>query len=210
MKTLSIVTLWWNRLDLLPDYKKVVGASCANEIIIIDNGSEPPFECDEFKIIRNATNRGFSRGCNQGLRAATSDVVLFLNNDIKPSSVRKWGKELLEKVGKGVLVGANMRSDAHTIVDGVKIPYLDGWCIAGMKDDLLELGGWDESYLEPSYYGDNDLCLRATHNGFKLMEVDLPIHHIVNGTSKVFDLSKVTPSNYMKFAAKVRKMRRAK
>ena len=165
MKTLSIVTLWWNRLDLLPDYKKVVGASCANEIIIIDNGSEPPFECDEFKIIRNATNRGFSRGCNQGLRAATSDVVLFLNNDIKPSSVRKWGKELLEKVGKGVLVGANMRSD---------------------------------------------LCLRATHKGFKLMEVDLPIHHIVNGTSKVFDLSKVTPSNYMKFAAKVRKMRRAK
>lgn len=210
MTTLSIVTLWWNHLDLLPDYEKVIDASCANEVIIIDNGSEPPFECDTFKVIRNASNRGFSRACNQGLRAATSDVVLFLNNDIKPSSDRKWGEELLDKIGKGILVGAQMRSDAHTSVDDILIPYLDGWCLAGMKDDLLELGGWDESYLEPSYYGDNDLCLRATEKGFGLMQVNLPIYHMGNVTSKIFDLSKVTATNYTKFAASVRESRREK
>jgi len=210
MKTLSIVTLWWNHLDLLPDYEKVVDASCANEVIIIDNGSEPSFECDAFKVIRNTTNRGFSRACNQGLRAATSDVVLFLNNDIKPTTERNWGEELLDKIGQGILVGAQMRSDAHTAVDGILMPYLDGWCLAGMKDDLLELGGWDESYLEPSYYGDNDLCLRATEKGFGLMRIDLPIHHIGNTTSKIFDLSKVTPANYAKFAASVREARRKK
>jgi GT2 family glycosyltransferase len=210
MKTLSIITPWWNHLDLLAEYKKVIEASCANEVIVIDNGSEPPFECESFNVIRNETNRGFSRACNQGLRAATSDVVLFLNNDIRQSFDRKWGEDLLDKVAEGILVGAHYRNSAHTAVDGIPNPYLDGWCIGGMKQDLLDLGGWDESYAEPSYYGDNDLCLRATVKGFLLMPIDVPIYHTGNTTSKIFDLSKVTPANYAKFAERVREYRRAK
>lgn len=210
MKTLSIVTPWWNHLDLLDDYLKVVFVSGANEVIVIDNGSEPPFECEMFTVIRNNTNRGFSRACNQGLRAAKSDVVLFLNNDIRPSFDRTWGDELLERVESGILVGAHYRNDAHTMVDGMPNPYLDGWCLGGMKQDLIDLGGWDENYAEPSYYGDNDLCLRATSKGFLLMPIDLPIYHTGNTTSKILDLSKVTPANYAMFAARVRESRRMK
>jgi len=210
MKTLSIITPWWNHLDLLADYKNVIEASCASEVVIVDNGSEPPFECEAFKVIRNETNRGFSRACNQGLRAAKSDVVLFLNNDIRLSLDTKWGQELLNKVANGILAGAHLRNDAHANVDGIGNPYLDGWCLAGMKCDIMALGGWDESYAEPSYYGDNDLCLRAQEKGFKLIQVDVPIYHISNTTSKIFDLSNVTPSNYAKFAARVRESRRAK
>jgi len=212
MKTLSIVTAWWNHLDLLPDYKKVIDESCADEVIVIDNGSEPAFECDQFKVIRNNTNRGFSRANNQGLRAAKSDVVLFLNNDIRSTVVgfRIWSPDLLYNVGKGILVGAQLRNDAHTMVDGIAMQYLDGWCLAGMRQDLIDLGGWDESYLEPSYYGDNDLCLRAQKAGMQLIQVDLPIIHASNTTSKIFDLSGVTPANYIKFASKVREWRRVK
>lgn len=211
MKTLTIVTPFWNHQELYTEYKNVITASCADEVIVVDNGSEPPLEVKEpDRIIRNVTNRGFSRACNQGLREAKSDIVLFLNNDIRPTSDRLWGNELIDTVEHNVLVGMNICKGAHTAVDGVPVPYIDGWCLAGMREDLIALGGWDESYAEPSYYGDNDLCARAVDKGFKLLQVDLPIYHLSNQTSKIFDLSKVTPANYAIYAERVRRMRSAK
>jgi GT2 family glycosyltransferase len=55
--------------------------------------------------------------------------------------------------------------------------------LAGMRSDLLDLGGFDESYSEPSYYSDNDLCLRARAAGMTLREVRVGLRHMVNGTS---------------------------
>jgi len=57
------------------------------EIIVIDNGSEPAFKPPfsgfiETKLIRNETNLGFPVAVNQGIRAATGDVVILLNNDV--------------------------------------------------------------------------------------------------------------------------------
>ena len=70
------------------------------------------------------------------------------------------------------------------MIDGESFPYLDGWCLLGMTEDLRELGGWDETYEEPSYYGDNDLCLRARFEGMTLREVPCGIHHKGGATSQ--------------------------
>lgn len=211
MKTLTIVTPFWNHPELIPEYIRVIDRSGAVEVIVVDNGSEPPIKLSSsITIIRNITNRGFSRACNQGLWAAKSDIVLFLNNDIRPTSNRPWGNELIDAVEPHVLVGMNIVKGSHTQVDGIAVPYIDGWCLAGMKDDLIALGGWDESYAEPSYYGDNDLCARASNEGYELKEVDLPIYHLYNQTAKVFDLHEVTPANYAKYAARIREMRKVK
>jgi GT2 family glycosyltransferase len=46
-----------------------------------------------------------------------------------------------------------------------------------MRNDLLDLGGFDESFEEPAYYSDNDLCFRARLEGMTLREVRAGIHH---------------------------------
>ena len=212
---LSVVTPWWNHPELLPDYASVVNAGQPDEVIVIDNGSSPEFEPAGIEphtiVIRNRTNRGFSRACNQGLAAATGDAVLFLNNDVQLTEERDWVADLADAIRpvmrSGVLVGARLRNDAHTQVDGENIPYLDGWCLAGMREDLIELGGWDEEYAEPSYYGDNDLCARATARGFELVQVDLPIQHLENVSTKNMMLGEVTLRNYARYAERVRGLR---
>ena len=57
-----------------------------NTIFIIDNGSTDAslnkVELNKkIKIIRNKTNMGFSRACNQGFKLSTSSYVLLLNPD---------------------------------------------------------------------------------------------------------------------------------
>ena len=64
-----------------------------------------------------------------------------------------------------------LRYDNHAKVDDQSLPYLDGWCLAGMREDLLELGGFDESLEEPAYYSDNLLCLEARAHGMTLRDV---------------------------------------
>lgn len=60
------------------------------EVVLVDNGSRDGtgdllarLEGD-VTIIRNAENLGFSRACNQGAAAASTELILFLNNDTEP------------------------------------------------------------------------------------------------------------------------------
>lgn len=163
-KRITVVTPWWNHRDLERDYWAAISQVDA-QVIVVDNGSDPPLP----NALRLETNMGFAYACNRGLEAARSEAVLFLNNDIAPAG-GDWLAGIRAALEPGVLVGANLRNDPHAAVDGVPFPYLDGWCLAGMRDDLLELGGFDESFDEPAYYGDNDLCLRARAAGMTLRE----------------------------------------
>jgi GT2 family glycosyltransferase len=209
---LSVVTPFWNHLDLLPGYyAPAINAGKPDEVIVIDNGSDPPFEpvgLDPLTVvIRNKTNRGFSRACNQGMWAASGDAVLFLNNDIQLDGAGEWCAALKAVMRPGVLVGARLRDDYHTTVDGELVPYLDGWCIGGMRDDLIELGGWDEGYAEPSYYGDNDLCVRATAAGFDLVQIKLPLFHLESVTARPLRLNEVMQANRARYVQRVRSTR---
>jgi len=206
--SLSVVTPWWNHLELLHAFATCMNYGQPDEVIVIDNGSTPDFEPVGIEpltvVIRNPTNRGFCRACNQGLWVATGDAVLFLNNDIRPISKARWADTVKAALEPGVLVGARLRNDAHTQVDGQSVPYLDGWCIAGMRDDLLKLGGWNETYAEPAYYSDNDLSVRAVAAGMTLKAIDLPIAHIENASIANMDLSAVVPANHARYCALVR------
>lgn len=208
---LSIVTPWWNHLDLLPAYAACVNYGQPDEVVVIDNGSEPEFEPAGIEcftvVIRNPTNRGFCRASNQGLRSSTGDAVLFLNNDVCPISKAPWAEQVKAALEPGVLIGARLRNDAHTQVDGRNVPYLDGWCVGGMRDDLLSLGGWDEGYAEPAYYSDNDLSVRAVAAGMTLKTIDLPIAHLENASIQGMDLSGVVPANRQRYRELVRAAR---
>lgn len=205
---LAVVTPWWNHLELLPGWFDAVNVDGVSLVAVVDNGSQPPFpempQSSKLVVFRNERNRGFSRACNQGLDlVADHDAVLFLNNDVIRLRDRPFD-HLRDELARGVLVGAELKSPPHTAVDGRVIPYLDGWCLAGMVGDLIAIGGWDETFEEPSYFGDNDLCLRARQAGMRLVAADVGLRHISNVSSRLMDVSGVSARNYQRYAARVR------
>ncbi len=207
--SISVVTPWQDHPELANDYIKAVLGENVHEVIIVDNGSDPPVEgfagWRGSKILHLDENVGFCPANNIGLEAATGDAVLFLNNDVA-LGVPGWLEAIRAELAPGVLVGANVRMDDHTIVDGQPIAYLDGWCIAGMKEDFEKLGGWDETYLEPAYYSDNDLCFRARQAGMRFTAVNPPLIHLLNRTAgpPVGHVTQVTQANYQLFSQRVR------
>jgi GT2 family glycosyltransferase len=50
------------------------------EVIVVDNGSRG-VRAEGVRVIRNAENIGFVGACNQGIGAATGELVLLLNDD---------------------------------------------------------------------------------------------------------------------------------
>ncbi len=177
MTSITVVTPWVDQLRLAREYWAAIRTEDC-EVLVIDNGSNPPLP----NAIRLDYNSGFSHASNVGLNLARTDAVLFLNNDIfatKPG----WLEPIREALETGVLVGPVIRDDPHGSVDGEPMPYLDGWCLAGMTDDLLELGGFDEDYAEPSYFSDNDLSFRARLAGMTLREARTSVCHLASQTS---------------------------
>ncbi len=77
--TVAIVTPWHEHRELWPDYEVALSVANADELWIIDNGSQPPLD---FATLRLDRNTGFCGGCNAGLHATQSLAVVFLNNDV--------------------------------------------------------------------------------------------------------------------------------
>jgi GT2 family glycosyltransferase len=132
---------------------------------------------------------------------------VFLNNDIRMTR-RTWLAELVHAVEPGVLAGP-LRIDPHAWVDGQPIPYLDGWCLAGMAEDLSNLGGFDETLEEPAYFSDNLLCLEARVAGMTLREVHVGLFHMGSRTSlpgENPEVHAVTARNREKYMARARQV----
>jgi len=201
MTSITVVTPWLNHRELERDFWAALRTEDC-EVIVVDNGSEPPLP----NAWRLDWNSGFSHASNVGLGLARTDAVLFLNNDVFASRPG-WLEPIREALAPGVLVGPVIRYDTHGDVDGQQMPYLDGWCLAGMRDDLLELEGFDESYEEPSYFSDNDLSFRARLAGMTLREVRTSICHKASqtsGGSSGFGVQRVLDANAVRFASVVR------
>jgi GT2 family glycosyltransferase len=177
MTTITAVVPWLAHRDLERDFWAAMRVADV-EVLVIDNGSEPPLP----NAYRLDENVGFSRACNIGLELAQTDAVLFLNNDIVATE-RDWIEPIRAALEPGVLVGASLRRHPHGDVDGIPMPYLDGWCVAGMTDDLRDLGGFCEDLEEPAYFSDNLLCLEARAAGMVLREARVGLRHLENRTA---------------------------
>jgi GT2 family glycosyltransferase len=198
--TITAVVAWLNHRELERDFWAAMRAANL-DVIVVDNGSEPPLP-NGWRLDENA---GFHRACNLGLELARTDAIVWLNNDIRMTSP-DWVDGIRGGLEDGVLVGASLRYDRHGDVDGQTLPYLDGWCLAGMRADLLELGGFDESFDEPAYFGDNDLCLRARAAGMALREVRVGLEHLTNRTSDddIAGRTAASRANRERFVARAR------
>ena len=189
MTIISIITPWLNGLHLLPDYARAVEG--ANQVIIVDNGSEPVTaqglreyaNASGATVIRNDTNLGFAFANNQGYAAATGEIVIFLNSDVAIEA--PWLDLVRRDVQPGALSGPSLQ---RQLVYGMWLPYVEGWCIAGRRAAWEALnywptplafndGPWDAAAYPGPYWEDNDLCLRALESGLNLAQTAWPVRH---------------------------------
>jgi len=200
----SIIMLCWNNSQFTKD--------CVNrlyevtpegfELILIDNNSkdntweviqELQKKYPNIQAIRNKENKGFAKGCNQGLKIAKGEYICYLNNDIIP----QWGWlermiDCLENNSKVGIVGArlyfNQNDKGIWNIQHAGITFKNGEPehIGRYQEDKLvrsigveeveattgacmlvrkKLAKFNENYIR-GYYEDVDLCLKARELGY--------------------------------------------
>src|SRR5437764_11680548 len=111
----SIITPWLDHPEFIEDYERAMQGGGV-EVIIIDNASasanalllQQMVQRLGGKYVRNEENRWFSAANNQGLAAASGDIILFLNNDI--AATPGWLDAVRADVGGGALWGPTLRT----------------------------------------------------------------------------------------------------
>jgi GT2 family glycosyltransferase/Flp pilus assembly protein TadD len=188
------------------------------ELILVDNGStdETPAYLESLKgrpgparvvVVRNERNVGFPAGCNQGIRQAQGEQLLFLNNDTVVAE--GWLEGLLACLRSAPDVGlagavSNGVPEPQRVVppeqdvrlldetaarrqrefagQGLDVPRLSGFCFVGRRAVLEQVGGFDERY-GLGFFDDDDLGLRVRRAGCKLrVALDVFVHHFGSRT----------------------------
>jgi GT2 family glycosyltransferase/glycosyltransferase involved in cell wall biosynthesis len=201
----SVVIPNWNGRDLLEKYLPSVIEAMAgnprNEIIVVDNGStdgSADFVRARFPTVRLLAlprNLGFGGGSNAGFRAASNDIVVLLNSDMRVAP--DFLAPLLEGFGRPDVFAVSCQiffSDASKKREetgltqgwwengGLRVRHYDedrvhdlypcfyggGGSCAFDRRKFLELGGFDE-LLRPFYLEDADLGYLAWKRGWRVL-----------------------------------------
>jgi O-antigen biosynthesis protein len=215
----TVVIPTWNARELLepylPSVVEALRGNPDNEIILVDNASidgTTSFVRERFpevKVLELERNHGFGGGSNAGFRAASNDIVVLLNNDMRVEP--DFLQPLLEGfAGDGVFsvscqifftdptrrreetgLSQGWWQDGslrvrHRIDEGVTSLYPcfygGGGSTAYDRAKFLELGGFDPLF-EPFYLEDTDLGFLAWKRGWKVLyEPRSIVYHEHRGT----------------------------
>ena len=157
------------------------------EILVVDDGSDD----DTASIARrhpqarllSIPHGGLSTARNEGLRAATGDIVAYLDSDAYPS--RSWARYLvlgLEEGRLGGVGGPNLppAGDAptahcvsrapggpsHVLLSDDRAEHVPGCNMAFRRDVLAEVGGFDPAFVTAG--DDVDVCWRIVERGWDI------------------------------------------
>jgi GT2 family glycosyltransferase/Flp pilus assembly protein TadD len=213
------------------------------EMILVDNGStdETPSYLELIRarpgpervvVIRNADNKGFPAGCNQGLAAAEGQYIVFLNNDVVVTP--NWLEALIkvaEQEGRDVgMVGpvTNYAPDPQRVsapygselgrleafaesysaqfADRI-LPFarLTGFCLLARRVALDMAGGAFDEGFGLGFFDDDDLCIRVRQAGFRLLVAQgVFVHHFGSRTFSALGINckALLENNLAKFADK--------
>ena len=202
---ISIIVPAYNQQDMTYEcVSRVLDHTKDFEIILVDNGSEPPIKPPftgfaGLTIIRNEENRGFPAAVNQGIKAAKGDIIILLNNDVIVTD--GWADKLTHYLNNYGIVSPvtnycagvqavecnyqtteEMEKFAADITEDYKgevqdVNFVIGFCMAFQKSLYDELGEFDES-MWPASGEEIDFCFRARANGHKVGIVkEVFVHH---------------------------------
>lgn len=190
------------------------------ELILIDNGSNEEtkkylagLDCLDYTLITNKENKGFSYGCNQGIKIAKYDYICFLNSDTLLSP--NWLGKLMRgfKYSKDVgIVGPSTchcatiqspqvwkdfktasQQKVNEISDMVGEGYVEtmvvGFCFIFQKRVFNKIGVFDHKRYGIACHEDIDLVWRAAKAGFKsIWSKGSYVHHFGNRTTREMGL----------------------
>ncbi len=215
LRKVSIVVVSYNGLHeaTRPCLESVFGKTACPEyeVIVVDNHSsdgtvdylkrmaarEPRLKC-----VFNAVNRGFAGGNNDGIRAASGDILVLLNNDtlVTEGWLGKIVSALEEdrsiglagpvskSVGNEQRIHTSGRTPGEILAEGevwaaasrgdkFETDRLGFFCIAMRRDVLDAVGMLDESYGY-GFYEDDDYCIRVREAGYRLVCLeDVFVYH---------------------------------
>lgn len=173
------------------------------EIIVVDNGSTDQTlelcQREEVTFVSLPENLGFPAACNIGLKVASGDALLLLNNDVLVA--KNWLSNMLaclnsdERIGivgpySNYVSGQQMLDIPFTNLTDmaaklnrpnpkkwVKTERIVGLCFLFKRTLMDEIGMLDEQF-SPGHYEDDDYCMRAKLAGYQNMIAgDVFIYH---------------------------------
>nr|WP_249316825.1 glycosyltransferase [Bacillus sp. FJAT-50079] len=205
------------------------------EVIVVDNGSSDGTvdyikEQKEITAVFNEKNLGFAKGCNQGVKMATGERFLFLNNDTVVT--KNWLDRMLDVLEHSDKIGmvgpvsnyvsghqkVDVLYESLTELDAFANTYCEkkrgktrqvlrlvGFCLLVKREVLDVIGVFDEQF-EYGSFEDDDLCLRALQHGYQLHIVeDSFVHHHGHATftgNKEINMNELYWKNRQRFIEK--------
>ncbi len=200
----SVVIVHRNGAELLCQSLAALQMACdpqRDEVILVDNGSSDDSlarvrqSFPQVRIVENGCNAGFARACNQGLRAADSAYVLFLNNDaFLPAEALTLFAEGFARHPRAALIGgqlygpdgARQRSvgvaptplsemglarrrppEVSTATGPVEVETLVGACMALRRTAVVDAGPLDEEFF--FYFEETEWCVRLRRKGWQVL-----------------------------------------
>lgn len=193
----SIIILTHNRLDVTkPCIESILETSSNYELIIIDNKStDGTVEWIRAKvpsaiIIENDSNLGVPKARNQGIRAATTNLLVIMDNDIVLK--HGWEEELFgplkggyDMVGiEGWQLDSNWSACYKCQSSHDRFDYLGGACTIFKREVFEKTGLFDEGF-SPAYYEDSIEGKRMVPIKIGNIVDVVPIEHL-------FEMGKIT------------------
>ncbi len=208
------------------------------ELIVVDNAStdgtvEYLRDQRDIKLVLNAKNNGFARGCNQGIEIASGDYILLLNNDTAVSP--GWLKNMITCLESNESIGiVGPRSNYVKAPQILKVEYKNmeeilsfstqfnsasdpskwfelemavGFCMLIKKQVINEVGLLDERF-GIGFFEDDDYCRRAREKGFRIVCAgDTFVHHFGSASfiGNQIDYNRLVRKNWQKYLAKWKK-----
>jgi GT2 family glycosyltransferase len=217
--TVSVVVVNWNGKTHLRDcfgsLQRSDYPADKVELICVDNGSKDgsiEFLRAEFprvKVVALDRNRGFTGGNEAGVREATGDVLVFLNNDmrVEPDFLRELvgaldadcscaGARVLSWDGRAIdFIRGSLNFEGRGFQDSYGLPNLpelatpaetffpNGGAFAVTRDAYDRAGGFDPAFF--AYYDDVDLGWRLRLTGTNIRVVGRAVvYHRHGATSR--------------------------
>jgi GT2 family glycosyltransferase len=196
------------------------------EIIMVFNG---PGICSlgfDYAIC-NEKNLGFPIAVNQGIKKATGEIIVILNNDVIVTP--GWLDHLADHLQYADMVGPvtneisgpqkvfadvfgntdSLNRFAHANYERNKLQStsfhrLVFFCVAIKREVIEKVGLLDEDF-SPGNFEDDDFCFRAIDAGFRLVIAeDVFVFHYGSVTHKALklDYAKLLQTNRAKFEIK--------
>lgn len=199
----SVIIPVWNGETIIAECLEAIyryATASLKEVFCVDNASvdrSATIIAEQFPQVRllpQPVNLGFAGGVNRGMRSATGDVFVLLNQDCIVQE--KWLTPLIDAFSNhpqyGILggtifeadgsinhTGARLRRpDAYGIHETATFPdnsprevdYVTGAMLAIRRSAWDTIGPFDEAFY-PAYFEEVDYCYRARHHGFQVMHV---------------------------------------